>query len=180
MRGSLNRRAAGERDKILRLVTSSPEETQSFGRLLGSLLTRGDFVALIGELGAGKTCLAQGIISGLGVTSRVVSPSFNLIREYEGRLPVFHIDVYRLDDSHDMLELGYEEYFYGSGVSIVEWADRIRDLLPAEYLEIRIWWDADHEPNTRRIEIKPKGQRYRGIVRALKERWKDGKRSKAT
>ncbi|HHY39004.1 MAG TPA: tRNA (adenosine(37)-N6)-threonylcarbamoyltransferase complex ATPase subunit type 1 TsaE [Clostridia bacterium] len=159
-------------NRILRVVTSSPEETQSFGRLLGSLLAHGDFVALIGELGAGKTCLAQGIISGLGVTSRVVSPSFNLIREYEGRLPVFHIDVYRLDDSRDMLDLDYEEYFYGSGVSIVEWADRIRDLLPAEHLEIRMWWDADHDPNTRWIEVKPNGRRYKEIVKALKERWK--------
>lgn len=158
--------------KALKLLTSSPEKTQYFGRLLGSLLGPGDFVALIGELGAGKTCLARGILSGLGVTSRVVSPSFNLIREYKGRLPVFHIDVYRLDSAHDMLDLGYEEYFYGFGVTVLEWADRVRDLLPPDYLGIRIWWDANYEPETRWIEVEPKGQRYKGIVKALKERWK--------
>jgi tRNA threonylcarbamoyladenosine biosynthesis protein TsaE len=133
----------------IKVFTLSPEETRSFGRAIGSLLGPGQFVALIGERGAGQTCLAQGILAGLGVTARVISPSFNLIREYEGRLRVFHIDVYRLESPSDMFDLGYEEYFFGNGVCVVEWADQIEELLPPEYLEIRIWWDTDLDPEAR-------------------------------
>jgi len=132
--------------------TKSPEETKRLGRKIGALLKQGDIAGLIGELGSGKTCLTQGLMEGLGILDRYkgMSPSFTLITEYKGSVPVYHFDVYRLNSVKEMLELGYEEYFYNNGVSIVEWADKINELLPESciriYLEIL-------SPQERRIEI---------------------------
>jgi tRNA threonylcarbamoyladenosine biosynthesis protein TsaE len=104
--------------------TGGAEETQKVGMELGARLVPGTVVGLIGALGSGKTCLAQGICRGLGVEEYVTSPSFVLIHEYEGRLPVYHFDLYRLRDAEALFDLGYEEYFYGDGVCLVEWAER--------------------------------------------------------
>ncbi len=119
-------------------TTSSPEETKRFGMELAGTLGPGAVIALIGDLGSGKTCLTQGICDGLGVTSYVTSPTFTLINEYQGRLSVYHFDLYRLDKPEELLDLGCEEYFYGSGVSIIEWAEKALSVLPEERMEIRI------------------------------------------
>ena len=119
-------------------MTASPAETQAFGRMLGGLLKTGDVVALIGELGSGKTCLIQGICAGLDVEDDVTSPTFTLINEYRGRIPVAHVDLYRLEDAESVLDLGYDEYIDGDGICLIEWADKFPDLLPDACIELRI------------------------------------------
>lgn len=105
---------------------------------LGGRLVPGTVVGLIGALGSGKTCLAQGICRGLGVEEYVTSPSFVLIREYLGRMPVYHFDLYRLRDAEELFDLGYEEYFYGDGVCLVEWAERAQSLWPEDAIEVHL------------------------------------------
>lgn len=119
-------------------TTHSPEETHRLGQWLGQRLKPGDFVALVGNLGAGKTHLSGGILTGLGVQRTGGSPTFTLLWEYEGRLPVYHWDVYRLTSADELDDLGYEEYFYGDGVNLVEWADRITELWPDDHLRIEL------------------------------------------
>lgn len=117
-------------------ITHSPDETRRLGHWLGQRLQPGDFVALVGDLGAGKTALSGGILAGLGVERTGGSPTFTLLWEYQGRLPVYHWDVYRLRSPEELDDLGYEEYFYGDGVNLVEWADRVERLWPTDYLRI--------------------------------------------
>jgi tRNA threonylcarbamoyladenosine biosynthesis protein TsaE len=116
----------------------SAEETQAIGQRLAQHLGPGDVIALTGELGAGKTCFTQGVTRGLGVTGRVVSPTFVLVNEYRGRLPVHHVDAYRTESLTELLDLGLEELFSGDGVTIVEWADKLLPLLPAQTIHVHI------------------------------------------
>ena len=141
----------------LAMITSQQVETRSlaetleFGRRLSRELQRGDVIALSGELGVGKTALVKGIARGLGITVEVTSPTFTLIHEYGGgRLPLFHVDLYRLDSVPQALAVGIEEYLNGAGVTVIEWAERIAPLLPPHTTRIRI--EALGE-DTRRIEI---------------------------
>jgi len=122
------------------LISKSSEETLHIGRIIGETLNGGNIVALTGELGAGKTCLTQGIAKGLGVSEEyyVTSPTFTLINEYPGRIPLYHMDVYRLADSGDLEDMGYEEYFYGDGVVVIEWAEKVDDILPREALVVHL------------------------------------------
>jgi tRNA threonylcarbamoyladenosine biosynthesis protein TsaE len=120
------------------VITNSPEETMHFGAQLAGALRPGTVIALIGDLGSGKTCLTQGICVGLEVNDYVTSPTFTLINEYQGRLPVYHFDFYRIDVSAEVTDLGIDEYFYGHGVCIIEWAEKIQAYLPDERIEIRI------------------------------------------
>ena len=115
-----------------------PEETFKVGQILGLLLQPGDVVCLVGGLGSGKTVMTQGIALGLGVEEGVRSPTFALVHEYPGRCPIYHIDLYRLDRPEGILELGWEEYLYGRGVSIIEWAEKAEGLLPEERLTVQI------------------------------------------
>ncbi len=133
------------------LTSESPDETQAAGATLAESLEPGDVVALTGELGAGKTCFTQGLARGLGVTRRAVSPTFVLVNEYRGRLPVHHVDAYRTDSLTELLDLGLEELFSGDGVTIVEWADKLRPLLPPHTISVHIEGVGD-EP--RRITIR--------------------------
>lgn len=115
------------------------QETRSFGNALASKLVPGTVVALAGDLGTGKTALTKSIAEGLGVGEVITSPTFNIVKEYySGRMPMYHFDVYRIGDIDEMYELGYEEYFYGNGVSIVEWADLIEDIIPEDAIRIDI------------------------------------------
>ena len=149
----------------LELTSHSPEKTQEFGVSLGEVALPGDIFLLVGGLGAGKTCLTQGIAWGLGIKEYAVSPSFVLVRELYGRLPLYHIDLYRLDRIEEILELGLDEYLYGSGVCVVEWAEKGLAMLPAEHLLIQISYLSDTE---RSFQVKPSGQRYREILEQLK------------
>lgn len=119
-------------------LTTSPEDTYEVGRGLGLSLGPGDVVALIGDLGSGKTCLIQGMCAGLQIEEVVTSPTFTLMNPYQGRLPVYHFDLYRLDDADALLDIGYEEYVDGEGVCLIEWADKFPDVLPDSCIELRI------------------------------------------
>lgn len=126
-----------------RITLKSEEETTKFGFELGSSLQKGDIVALIGDLGTGKTALTKAIAWGMGITETITSPTFTIVQEYmSGRLPLYHFDVYRISDPEEMYELGYEEYFFGEGVCVIEWADLIEELLPEETKVIRLEYGA--------------------------------------
>ena len=149
----------------LELITHSPEETQALGKRLGKIAAAGDVILLVGKLGAGKTCLTQGIAWGLGSDDYAASPSFVLVRELYGRLPLYHVDFYRLENLEEIAELGLDEYFYGKGVTVVEWAEKAPALLPPEHLLIEMEYVSDNE---RRLKIKAKGKRYRKVLEQLK------------
>ena len=129
------------------LSTTSAEETEAAGERLAAGLRPGDVVALVGELGAGKTCFIRGLVRGLGATTRATSPTFVLINEYRGRVPIYHVDAYRTQSLVELLELGVPELLQGDGVTVVEWADKLLPLLPAGTLEVRIVGVGD-EPRT--------------------------------
>ena len=120
------------------VLTKNPEETHQFGIDLARDLVPQTVIALIGDLGSGKTCLTQGICAGLEVEDYVTSPSFTLINEYHGRLPVYHFDLFRIDNPKEMLDLGCEEYLYGDGVCIIEWAEKMESLLPEKRIQIML------------------------------------------
>lgn len=124
----------------MELISSSPEETQKIGIAIGRLLTAGDVVCLYGDLGSGKTCLAQGIIKGLDVASDkyLRSPTFTLINQYKGRMPVCHLDLYRMGNIEEIENIGIEEYFSGDEVVIIEWAEKLERLLPEKRIDINI------------------------------------------
>ncbi|WP_439900601.1 tRNA (adenosine(37)-N6)-threonylcarbamoyltransferase complex ATPase subunit type 1 TsaE [Terribacillus saccharophilus] len=139
------------------------EDTNSFGRKLAELLQPGDIITMEGDLGAGKTTLTKAIGAGLGVKRTINSPTFTIIKEYEGRLPLYHMDVYRLENSDE--DIGFEEYFSGEGVSIVEWAQFIEDYLPKERLELTL----KHDGEARTILLQPIGERYEKLCKELAE-----------
>jgi len=146
------------------LQTNSPSETIRIGKRIGGLLRAGDVVALIGELGAGKTLLVKGLAEGVGADKEtyISSPSFTLINEYRGRMPFYHIDLYRLSDGKEAGELGLEEYFHGQGITAIEWADRISSLLPDELLRIHIHYTGKQ---TRSLEMTGIGKRYLELMK---------------
>jgi tRNA threonylcarbamoyladenosine biosynthesis protein TsaE len=119
-------------------ASRSPEDTQAIGERLGARLEAGDVVACIGELGTGKTCFLQGLARGLGVQADVTSPTFVLINQYRGRLPVYHVDAYRTESLTELVDQGVEELFHGDGVVVVEWADKLLPLLPPHAITVTI------------------------------------------
>lgn len=152
--------------KALKLNSRSPEWTQLLGGYLGQLAQKNDVFLLVGELGTGKTCLVQGIARGLGVKEYAFSPSFVLLREYHGRLPLYHIDFYRLDYIKEIADLGLEEYFYGDGVCAIEWAEKGLQLIPEDHLLVTIHYvPASH--TERLISLKPQGKRYHELIEQL-------------
>lgn len=135
-----------------------PEDTLALGRCLGKAARRGQVCTLTGELGVGKTLFTQGFAAGLGITEPVNSPTFTILQIYEsGRIPFYHFDVYRIADVEEMDEIGYEEYFYGEGVSMIEWADLIAEILPEHYLRITIEKDLEKGFDYRRITLQEAG-----------------------
>ena len=142
--------------------SNKPEDTMNFSKQLATFLRPGDVITLEGDLGAGKTTFTKGLAQGLEIKKNVNSPTFTIIKEYQGRLPLYHMDVYRVEDSFE--DLGFDEYFEGDGVSVVEWAHLIEDQLPQELLAIQIYL-ADND--SRRIILKPKGKRYEDLCKEL-------------
>jgi len=141
--------------KSYELITHSENETWTFAKRLAECLQPGDVITLEGDLGAGKTTFTKGLAKGLGITRTVNSPTFTIIKEYQGRLPLYHMDVYRLDEGSE--DLGFDEYFEGDGVTVVEWAQLIQEYLPNDQLMITIYHHGDTE---RRIVVQPTGSRY--------------------
>jgi len=147
-------------------VSSSTSHTLRFGRRLGELAQPGDVIGLIGELGSGKTTLVKGIAEGLGIKELVTSPTFIILCPYPGRLTLYHIDCYRISSGEEAMEAGIEECLYGEGISVIEWAERIADILPEERLEIHLKFVA---ANKRGLAFFPFGDRYDRLVRAFRE-----------
>jgi tRNA threonylcarbamoyladenosine biosynthesis protein TsaE len=138
----------------IRCRSSSPEDTRAIAAALASLLRPGDVVTLSGDLGAGKTCFVQGAAAALGVVERVTSPTFILLREHVGNLPVKHLDVYRLSNLQELTDMGFEELLDPAAVVFIEWGDAIGPLLPAEFLEVGLRGNADDE---RAIDVHANG-----------------------
>ena len=149
------------------VITNNPEDTIYQGMKLGSILQKGDLVAINGDLGTGKTCLIKGIAIGLKSKEEVTSPSFSIIKEYSAKIPIFHFDLYRLNKSEEIEGLGYEEYFYGEGVTLIEWANKIENYLPENLLLINILMDYDNL-FSRKITFEAKGDRYEKVLEVLK------------
>ena len=144
--------------------TNSLSDTLKLGREFARQVQPGDVCALIGGLGAGKTAFVQGVAEGLGITEPVSSPTFTIMQVYEGgRMPLYHFDVYRIAAIEEMDEIGYEDCFYGSGITIVEWADLITEIMPGAYRIITIEQDLEKGFDYRRITINCNGERHENI-----------------
>jgi tRNA threonylcarbamoyladenosine biosynthesis protein TsaE len=153
----------------LDLILSSPGETDSFGYALGQLLRGGEVLALIGELGVGKTALVRGIAAGLSVpAASVTSPTFLLVHEYQGRLPVIHIDLYRLQRPEETESIGLSDYLKDDVAVAIEWADRFPQLLPEDRLEVRL---AHRTRTTRRAHVEARGSHAHSLLARIREVW---------
>jgi len=151
---------------LTHFYSESPAETQSLGEELGRLSQAGDLFLLVGGLGAGKTCLTQGIAWGLGIKDYALSPSFVIVRELAGRLKLYHIDLFRLEHLAEIDDLGLDDYLYGDGVCVVEWAERGLPLLPSEHL----WVEIEFRDDTgRSLRFKPRGARYQELLAQLRK-----------
>lgn len=135
---------------MLKFITHTPEETIELGKKIGSKLKKGDVIAMQGTLAAGKTTITKGIAQALGITDTITSPTFCLISEYYGKMPLYHMDVYRLEGGEDFVNLGTDDMIYGDGVSIIEWSEKIMDELPKRTIILKI---TPNEDGSRLIEI---------------------------
>lgn len=143
-----------------KLETHSFEETVEAGLKLGKILKAGDVIWLSGDLGTGKTALTNGIAKALGIDAYITSPTFNLVNEYEGRLPLYHFDVYRIADSEEMFDIGFDEYLNNGGVTVIEWGEQIAEILPADIIRVTIVKNLQKGLDVREITIEFIGSRY--------------------
>lgn len=152
----------------MQITSRSVSNTLKLGKLIAGNLKRGQIICLFGQLGSGKTVFAKGIASGLGIKKEeVISPSFVLIRQYpQGKLPLYHFDLYRLKKPEDILVLGYEEYLYGDGIVVIEWADRLKYLLPKEFLKIELWV---RNKSQRLLKFSAFGRGYKKLLKKIYE-----------
>lgn len=149
----------------MKIIANNLKDTEKLGKIIAKCLEKGTVICLDGELGAGKTSLTQFIAEEFGVKEYIVSPTFTIIKEYEGKLPFYHMDVYRIGSEDDMYELGFDEYIYSEGVTIIEWADLIRAILPQERVNIKIIRIDDRK---REISIEGEGPAYEKLLKELK------------
>ncbi len=146
------------------LIMHSPDETMEFASKLAEKLQEKDVIALEGDLGAGKTTFTKGLAKGLGIKRTVSSPTFTIVKEYQGRLPLYHMDVYRLEDTFE--DLGFDDYFEGDGVTVIEWAHLIKPQLPNELLVIHLY---HHGESARKVMLEPIGKRYEQLCKEIME-----------
>ncbi len=144
----------------MEFIVDSVEKTISIGTEIGKNANEGDIICLIGDLGTGKTHITKGIAEGLNVDDHITSPTFNIVNEYDGRLKLYHFDVYRVNDPDEIEAIGFDEYIFGDGVSIIEWANYIEELIPEDHLRITIEKLPDMGVNFRKISIKYNSDRY--------------------
>ncbi|MEJ2740247.1 MAG: tRNA (adenosine(37)-N6)-threonylcarbamoyltransferase complex ATPase subunit type 1 TsaE [Dehalococcoidia bacterium] len=152
--------------EALKFISHSPEQTQALGKELGKFAREGDIFLLSGDLGTGKTCLTQGIAWGLGVKEYAFSPSFVLIREYHGRLPLYHIDFYRLNSVEEIIDLTLEEYLYGNGICVLEWAEKGITVLPPDNLHISLEYMSNADMD-RKVQLQTNGTRYKELIKDI-------------
>lgn len=147
------------------------EETIKLGQKLGEVLEPGSIIALIGDLGTGKTTFAKGVMQGLGGSDddEVTSPSFILVNQYQGRLPVYHLDLYRLQEERELADLGWEEFAFSPGITLIEWAEKIIPFLPPEFIEVNFQWV---DQKSRELTFVGHGEQGRRIINLLKRKWK--------
>lgn len=144
-----------------KMISKSPEDTFALGKQIGESVVPGSVLTLVGDLGVGKTVFTQGLAEGLGILDAVNSPTFTIVQIYEeGRIPLYHFDVYRIGDISEMDEIGYEDYFFGDGVCLIEWANLIEELLPEQYVEIRIEKNLEKGFDYREITVTQKENRF--------------------
>lgn len=153
---------------MINIETQSFEETVEFGRKLGSILKPGDVICLSGDLGTGKTALTNGIAKALGINSYITSPTFTLVNEYQGKYPLYHFDVYRISDPDEMFDIGFDEYINGEGITIIEWGELIKEILPGEIITVNITKNLQKGLDIRVISVDFKGQKYYGYQPLLK------------
>jgi len=153
-------------EEIFQYISNDEEETILLGEKIGELLEPGQIILLSGELGAGKTILVQGICNGLGVDEDVTSPTYTLINEYEGELTVYHMDLYRLEDEEDLYDVGVEDYLDTERIVLIEWPDLVYDLLPPDFVYIRL---VVLDDNTRKITIEAEGDKGIRLIERLAE-----------
>ncbi len=151
-----------------KIVSRSAEETKKIGESLGKYLFPGAIISLVGDLGSGKTCFVKGLARGLQIKEGdyVTSPSFVLVKEYRGRIPLYHLDFYRLE-VEQIQNLALEEYFYKDGATVMEWGDKVEKLLPEEYLEVDFKIPPKGNINRREIEFVPQGENYKELLKQL-------------
>jgi tRNA threonylcarbamoyladenosine biosynthesis protein TsaE len=157
---------------VMALRTTGPQETRRVAAVIAEALRPGDVVSLTGELGAGKTCFVQGAAAALGVEDKVTSPSFLLRRDYEGRVPVIHVDVYRLETLQEVVDLGYADVLGDEGIAFIEWGDAMSQLLPADHLEVELRLgeldESEAGPDEERhVLLHPHGDGWRRRLAAL-------------
>lgn len=150
----------------LDFISHSEAQTRRLGARLAALLRPSDVIALVGDLGSGKTRWAQGVCQGLEVVEPVISPTFTLVNEYHGRYPVYHIDLYRITETSEVLTFGFQDYLYGPGISLIEWADRAADFLPKNYLTVELYYLAETK---RRVVLRPHGARFVKVLNNFKQ-----------
>lgn len=151
----------------MKIISKSVNETLKLGKSIAKNLQPGDILCLFGELGSGKTVLTKGIASGLGIAAaKISSPSFILIRQHTGKLTLYHFDLYRLKSAQDIAALGYEEYLYNDGVVVIEWADRLKYLLPLEFLKIEL---SLMPGSKRQIKFSAIGRHYKELLKRIRE-----------
>ncbi len=146
-----------------KIFLDKEEQTRNIGTKLGELLFPGAVICLIGDLGAGKTTMTQSLAKSLGVDDYITSPTFTIVNEYEGRIPLYHFDVYRIGCSEEMYDIGFDEYIDSQGVCIIEWANIIEDILPDDYLKIEL----SYKDSGREMKLIPYGTKYEEIVEEL-------------
>ncbi|MBY6757933.1 tRNA (adenosine(37)-N6)-threonylcarbamoyltransferase complex ATPase subunit type 1 TsaE [Clostridium botulinum] len=144
----------------MEFIVDSINKTIDIGNFIGCHCNSGDILCLNGDLGAGKTHLSKGIAKGLNIKDNITSPTFNIVNEYDGRLKLYHFDVYRVNDPDEIEAIGFDEYIFGEGISIIEWSDYIEDLIPNEHMDIRINKIPEKGENYRKITINYHGNRY--------------------
>lgn len=145
----------------MEFIVSTIEETLNIGKQVGMLAGSGNIICLTGDLGTGKTHMSKGIAEGLGITEHITSPTFNIVNEYHsGRLNLYHFDIYRVNDPDEIYAIGFDEYIFGDGVSLIEWANYIEEIIPDEYLYINIKKLPEKGDNFRKITIQSFGSAY--------------------
>lgn len=147
------------------IITNSPEQTFELGRRLGRKLKPGVVICLSGEMGAGKTALTQGIVKGVGIEDYVTSPTYTIVNEYDGEIPIYHFDMFRIEDGEELYEIGFDEYLYGKGICIIEWASYVEEFLPEEYLWIDIGKGKGFQDRVLCIHVQ--GSSYEELVKEL-------------
>lgn len=144
----------------MNFLVDSVEKTMKLGEQLGMLANPGDVICLTGDLGTGKTHLVKGIAKGLSIDDYITSPTFNIVNEYEGRIKLYHFDVYRVNDPDEISAIGFDEYIFSDALSVIEWANYIEELIPSEHISINIAKVSEENPDLRNIDILYTGEKY--------------------